>query len=304
MLAVALFLLSIPVDEIAFAKGSEVWLVNHDGGSPAKLVDDASYERPLVWSPNGESLIYWSHSSGKCDLKRYALDDGSAVNLTKEMRGGSHSASFSPDGSTIAFMHDGDPMGLYVMKPDGTGKRHITDKGHKDFPPRWSKDGKSVVILDLTETGSHLLIVSLADRQVKLLSDGRDAYRLQDNEWLILGRGGKGENLAVVDAVRLHRWRFPWQAESPVCFAKSPRRNQLALGDGNELVIFELLAPGEPRRFDFAALVRSVSWSSDGARLAVSVKAEEPEIWVVEWASGAKTKIAKGEYATFRPKKL
>lgn len=302
MLAVIGLSLGFSLDQIAYCWRDEIWLVNEDGTGAKRVGSNALPSDPIAWSPDGKHLVYVAERDDRSDLMLCRIVDGAQRNLTEKLPGGGRFPSFSPDGTQVAFINEGEARGLYTVSASGTMLRHITAKGSAVFPPRWSKDGKSVVVRDGQGPRAEILIVSLPERQTRLLSPGYDAYRLQDDEWLILGLGGKGENLTVVDAARMHRWRFPFEVESPICFVKSPRRNQLAVGDGNELVIFELLPPGNPHRFDFPGRVTWLSWSSDGDRLAVSVEAGDPEVWVVEWNSRLKQKVGVGRFATFRPK--
>lgn len=53
---------------------------------------------------------------------------------------------YSPNGLKIAFIstHDGDPE-IFVMNPDGTGVKKLTDNTHVDAAPSWSPDGGKIV---------------------------------------------------------------------------------------------------------------------------------------------------------------
>jgi Tol biopolymer transport system component len=53
---------------------------------------------------------------------------------------------YSPNGLKIAFVstHDGDPE-IFVMNPDGSGLRKLTDNTAVDAAPSWSPDGGTIV---------------------------------------------------------------------------------------------------------------------------------------------------------------
>jgi len=53
---------------------------------------------------------------------------------------------YSPNGLKIAFIstHDGDPE-IFVMNPDGTGLKKLTDNTAVDAAPSWSPDGGKIV---------------------------------------------------------------------------------------------------------------------------------------------------------------
>ena len=53
-------------------------------------------------------------------------------------------ASWSPDGSTIAFMDTADGGCIYLIDADGTNERRLTSGCTKDFKITWSPDGERV----------------------------------------------------------------------------------------------------------------------------------------------------------------
>lgn len=73
------------------------------------------------------------------------------------------SPSFSPDGKLIAFSstRDGEES-IYIMQRDGTGIRKITE----GMQPRFSGDGKELVFVKKTKTGSNVFTVNLVTGQL------------------------------------------------------------------------------------------------------------------------------------------
>jgi Tol biopolymer transport system component len=59
--------------------------------------------------------------------------------------------AFSPDGTTIAFVRNGD---LFTMRPDGTGEREITGGAEIDSRPLFSVDGRTIVFERSAGAGS------------------------------------------------------------------------------------------------------------------------------------------------------
>ncbi len=305
LIAALLFAISVPVDEIAFMKGGEVWICDHDGTSAALLVDDAGFARPLTWSPDGRFLIHWGHASGKWDLYRLELSTRKSLNLTTKLTGGSRSPSFSPDGNQVAFVNDGEAAGVYVTSVDGTGLKRVSLGGYRDFPPQWSSDGERLVYAEqLDGSAMRLVLATISSGEIKPFASGYDAVRLRSREWLVVSSvTDGGAMMKVVEEESEHVWEFRDHATRPVSLARSPSGNQLALGDGNEVVIFSFLPPGDPLRFDLKGKVKSVSWSSDGRRIAASVDGESSEVWLVEVESKTVKLIAEGEWASIRPRK-
>ena len=127
-------------------------------------------------SSNGR-IIFESTRDGH--LQIYAMnDDGTGqVNLTNSPAN-DMSASWSPDGSRIAFVSDRDhmhePTGaeweIYVMNADGSGVTRLTNNRVNDMSPVWSPDGSRIVF------SSH------NDNIYVMNTDGSRNTQLTDND--------------------------------------------------------------------------------------------------------------------------
>ena len=108
-------------------------------------------------SPDGTRLVYVVTGGFGNDVLRLltiATGDVNAINI----RG--HSPSWSPRGDLIAYI---DPQGraLYVMNPDGTGTRQVSQGAQTyAFGIDWSADGKWIVAANTTK---H--VIELIDAQ-------------------------------------------------------------------------------------------------------------------------------------------
>ncbi len=89
-------------------------------GAAAAVVDFPRF--PSI-SPDGSSIVF----SWRGDLWRVSSSGGQALRLTSHPADETNSA-WSPDGSLIAFESDREgAANLYVMSPDGSGLRQVTD---------------------------------------------------------------------------------------------------------------------------------------------------------------------------------
>ncbi len=80
------------------------------------------------------------------------------------------SPCFSPDGKLIAFSSTRDGKeSIYIMKKDGTGIRKITE----GMQPRFSGDGKELIFVKKTNTGSDVFTINIITGTVKQITSSR-----------------------------------------------------------------------------------------------------------------------------------
>ena len=107
--------------------------MNADGSNRRQLTRYAVGSNP-VWSPDGRRIAFrrlnWPPlpSAGNSDL--YVADlyvvnaDGSGLRrLTRHAENVPRSFAWSPDGRTIAFLHNRE---VYIVKADGSDERRLT----------------------------------------------------------------------------------------------------------------------------------------------------------------------------------
>ena len=85
---------------------------------------------------------------------------------------------WSPDGSQIAFSTSDEALGsaeIYVIAPDGSGLRPLTDEpgAAGAFRPSWSPDGERLVFTRVVVGDPNLDLFSIA-------ADGTDVRQLTD----------------------------------------------------------------------------------------------------------------------------
>lgn len=66
--------------------------------------------------------------------------------------------SWSPDGTQIAFMKDGD---IYIMSRDGGGLRRLTNHPALDFDPAWSPDGTQIAFASKRSGNWEIYIINV-----------------------------------------------------------------------------------------------------------------------------------------------
>jgi TolB protein len=91
----------------------------------------------LDWSPDGRQLLIYAGAPGDKNIFLVNVDAQTAAQLTN---GGNNAAcSFSPDGQWIAFnsLRNNDQADIFIMRPDGTDVRQVTNNPEPDWQPHW-----------------------------------------------------------------------------------------------------------------------------------------------------------------------
>jgi TolB protein len=193
---------------IAFGRAGDIWTARADGSHPRRLTSGRGPEEDPSWSPDGHRLVYRDSRRGfNLNDEIYVMDrDGShRRNLTRSPRTNDWGPAWSPDGTLIAF---NSATRLYVMRPDGTGRRRVTD-AEAEYPA-WSPDGTRLAFMSMQPhaTGGDpnydVFVVNLDGTGLRQLTDwpGEDGWpawspdgRLiayttsQDSEGQFEGRG-------------------------------------------------------------------------------------------------------------------
>jgi len=143
---------------------ADLFRVKPDGTALERLTDDAAYDDQAAFSPDGRQLVFVSsRQGGFAHLWTMDLQTRRAKPLTSG-NGGDFRPSWSPDGTWIAFSSDRDStmpfahgrwehlhvVDLYVVHPDGSGLKRITEHGEFCGSPKWQRDSRHVVAYCMT----------------------------------------------------------------------------------------------------------------------------------------------------------
>ena len=106
--------------KVAFVARGEVFAASaKDGGDAARISRTPEAEAGVTWSPDSRTLVYTSDRGGTGHLYLYDFAANAETRLTSGPDT-DHSASFSPDGKTIAFVRgDNELRALDVATPTG-----------------------------------------------------------------------------------------------------------------------------------------------------------------------------------------
>ena len=134
---------------------TDIWLADAKGGTPVRIVEDAIC--PL-WSPDGKEVLY-SKAKNSQDTgyrgPKWLLDLETMQAKQLPVPETDEVDDWSRDGNWLVTVSDrhapyGSGYQLYVMHPDGTGERRLTE-GALNCYPKFSPDGKRIVYNALGE---------------------------------------------------------------------------------------------------------------------------------------------------------
>jgi Tol biopolymer transport system component len=143
---------------IAFSAGTplheDVYVIDASGKQLTRVTRDPAADFDPTWSPDGAQIAY-RHQAGpyttQTDIFVTAADGGEPTDLTMSRGVSDWGPAWSSDGSLIAWnsMRDAPRSGVlhgFVMHPDGSGIRRITDEIWVEYPA-WSPDGTMVAFM-------------------------------------------------------------------------------------------------------------------------------------------------------------
>jgi TolB protein len=136
------------------------------------------------WSPDGSRLVFQSNRSGHWVL--YTMNaDGSDVAALTEDQFRSVGPVWSPDGTLILYVSNNEDEweDLWVVRPDGTGKRNVTNTPSvNESHPHWGPGGRRIIFnatTDVTLEGNEEVYeMNLDGSDLRKLTtyDGWDTY--------------------------------------------------------------------------------------------------------------------------------
>jgi Tol biopolymer transport system component len=120
------------------AGSRDIYVMNPDGSGVTRVTTQGGANP--TWSPDGTKIAFTFSDPGvSADVWVVDADGSNRTNLTNVAGATDGEATWSHDGSTIAFATNRDGhFEIYLMNPDGTNLRRLTSISADDKWPSWS----------------------------------------------------------------------------------------------------------------------------------------------------------------------
>jgi len=136
----------IGLTRIAFrqfhGRNTEIHVADFDGHNAKRLTLDNSIAAGPEWTPNNNTLYYYSYRRHNPDIYSHNLQTGARRTVAR-YSGSNISPAVSPDGRRLAMVLSkaGSPD-IWVGSANGTGLRRLTTTKEAESSPCWSPDGR------------------------------------------------------------------------------------------------------------------------------------------------------------------
>jgi tricorn protease len=290
--------------------GYDVYVMPTEGGEPVRLTYHPGYDQVLDWHPDGERILFRSsrqNPTGEPELYLVPRTGGLPQKVAVD-RGAL--ASYSPDGSRIAYnripreartwkrYQGGMAQDIWLGDFEAGTYRKLTDWPGTDNFPMWvgdkiyftsdREDGTlNIYALD-PASGNTERLTSYKDYDVKYPSSGPDKIVFQYGEALQLLDLQTGK-VSPVD-VQVRSDRLPMRTERVEI---SPRTGSFSLSPAGERLLLEArgeiinLPAEEGAWFDLthrsASREKDAAWSPDGSQIClISDRTGEEQLYLVD----------------------
>jgi Tol biopolymer transport system component len=176
----------------------ELWRVGADGSGLKRLTHGLDVGT-AQWSPDGRRIAVSSYGFASYELYTIRPDGTGKKVLAKDLSNDVQPA-WSPDSRRIVFVRtcevpercmnfpdtrrDGDGE-LYVIRADGGRQRPVARTPAVESDPRWSPNGRAIVFVSTTRSGSNIAVIKPDGKGLRLLTASRSDG---DPQWSPDGR--------------------------------------------------------------------------------------------------------------------
>ncbi len=269
--------------------GSQIWLIPHPSGTPRRITNDTLYYREVSVTSDGTKLVADLADATVHVWRKTRGTEEPASRISTGHFDGVAGVSVLPDGRVVFTSTERGTTTLWLMNPDGSGRKQLLRNPYREEYPIAFAGGIAYVATTPAATelcvtnddgeGRRVVASPIDDSPVAVSPDGRSfAYTVHDRLWQVTADGKKR-----VELTRSPAW-------SPVY---SPTGDRLAFiatePDGAYLVVLDARTSAVTwRSSPLSSSPHWLRWADDGNGLLLS---SWGPVWLFPFG-GEPTKIA------------
>ena len=158
------------------ANTEQLFRAGADGSGVRQLTEAGGLE--AAWSPDGSKIVFASIRDGGRALYMMNADGTDQVLLNAPIDCLEYGLHWSPDGRLIAYTAECDvdlKEELYIISPDGSGRRQLTEELGVWTDFSWSPDSRSIAFGSMSDN-NHLFVVDVDSGAVTQLDAEEGAF--------------------------------------------------------------------------------------------------------------------------------
>ncbi|MHC4938791.1 MAG: S41 family peptidase [Planctomycetota bacterium] len=162
----------------AFVLRGDIWTMSASGGNARRLTSGPAKDQWPRWSPDGNTIAYFSNSRGNDDIYLLDVRSGKSVPLTRNPRG-DFFHNWSPDGKHLVFCSErSGNKDIWIVEIENRIFTQLTREPQADDDPTFTPDGKSIVF-DSGRNGPQAIYIMARDgSNQRRISSGTAFYQV------------------------------------------------------------------------------------------------------------------------------
>ena len=269
----------------------DIYVMNADGSSVRRIVDDPEYDVGPQWSPDGRKIVFMTGRNGNFDVYDMNADGSGQRNLTADYDRSDGAPVWSLDGQNIAFARriDGKDQ-LFVMDSDGRNLKRVTHNSGNNISPAWSPDGSKLIFQTDQDGNWEIYVISVDGELAQLTDDAADDLSPDwspDGNRIVFSSNRNGKQHIYVmnsDGSSLQQITSSTAEDSEPAWSPDGKRIVFtSLRDGNQDIYVMNADGSNPNRLtDDPRVDSNPRWSIDGKILFTSNRGGQPDIYVMD----------------------
>jgi TolB protein len=137
----------------------DIYIVDMEGKVVQQVTNHWADDLSPSFSPDGSKMAFVSNRSGNPQIYVKDLQTGSEDRITFDLKYCTSPVWSQTNKIAFAVMSDGN-FDIYVINPDGSNMKKLTDGNGNNEDPCWSPDGRFLVFSSNREGGYHLYLMN------------------------------------------------------------------------------------------------------------------------------------------------